>query len=93
MSAYLEMFWFVLCHSRKTQLAITLGFVFFFGIQLMGQMLVGGIEMHGPLAALTELIRHKLMHRYDHAAWVALGTFALLAIKCYRNDYRRLLGM
>jgi len=93
MIAAFEVFWFVVCNSRKTQLAIALGVVFFVGIQVMGQVLVGGIELHGPLATLTELVQHKLLHRYDHAAWVALGSFMLLAVKSYRKDKRRLLGM
>lgn len=82
----------VLCHSSRTQLAIAFGVFFFVGILLMGQVLVGSLELHGPLAALTEVVRDKLMHRYDKAAWAVLASFALLAVKTYRKDRRRLLG-
>ena len=83
----------VLCHSTRTQLAIAFGLIFFVGILLLGQVFVGGHELHGLLAPLTDVIRDRLMHRYDKAAWMALGGFLLLAIKTYRKDRRRLLGL
>lgn len=92
MSDWFEEVWVVLCHSRKMQLAIAFGVFFFVGIMVLGQVLVGGLELHGPLAALTDVVRDELMHRYDKAAWAALGSFALLAVKTYRKDRRRLLG-
>jgi len=85
--------WVVLCYSTRTQLAISCGVVFFIGILLVGQTLVGGLELHGPLAPLTDVVRDRLMHRYDKAAWIALGSFWLLAIKFYRKDRKRLLGL
>lgn len=83
---------FVLCYSTRTKLALICGAAFFLGILLVGQSLVGGLELHGPLATLTDVIRDRLMHRYDKAAWIALGSFWLLAIKFYRKDRKRLLG-
>lgn len=85
--------WIVLCYSTRAQLAIICGAVFFVGILLTGQSLVGGLELHGPLAPLTEVFRDQLMHRYDKAAWIALGSFWFLAIKFYRKDRKRLLGL
>ena len=82
----------VLCHSTRTQLAIGFGVFFFVGILVMGQVLVGGIELHGPMAALTEVVRENLMDRYDKAAWAVLGSFSLLAIKAYRKDRRKFFG-
>lgn len=92
MGSWLEEVRVVLSYSTKTQLAIALGIFFFLGITAMGQLLVGGLELHGPLAAVTNILREKLMHRYDKAAWLAFGAFALLAVKTYRMDRRRLLG-
>lgn len=92
MSDLLVEVWVVLCYSTRTQLAIICGAAFFFGILLAGQSLVGGLELHGPLAPLSDVIRDRLMHRYDKAAWIGLGSFCLLAIKFYRKDRRRLLG-
>lgn len=92
MSDWFEEVWVVLCHSPKTQLAIALGVLFFVGIMVIGQVLVSDLELHGPVAGLAHVVRDELMHRYDKAAWAALGSFALLAIKTYRKDRRRLLG-
>lgn len=83
----------MLCYSTRTQLAIIFGAAFFVGILLAGQSLVGGLELHGPLAPLTDVIRDRLMHRYDKAAWIGLGSFWLLAIKIYRKDRKRLMGL
>lgn len=93
MSDWLAEIWVVLCHSTRTQLAIVLGAIFFVGILLMGQLLVSGLALHGLMAPLTDVVRDRLMHRYDKVAWVALVSFFLLAIKFYRKDRRRLLGI
>jgi len=81
----------VVAYSTRTQLAIMFGAVFFVGFMLAGQVLVGRIELHGFLAPLTDVIRDRLLHRYDKAAWIALGSFLLLAVKAYRRDRQRLL--
>ena len=83
----------VLCHSTRTQLAVGFGVFFFVSIWLMGHVLADGIELHGPMAALTDVVRENLTHRSDKAAWAALGSFSLLAIKAYRKDRRRLFGV
>lgn len=74
-------------------MALAFGVFFFVGITVLGDVMVGSLELHGPMAALTDVVRDKLMHRYDKAAWAALGAFALLAIKTYRKDRRRLFGV
>lgn len=93
MSDLLAEAWTVLCYSTRTQLAIVCGAAAFVGVVLAGQSLVGGFELHGSLAPLTDVVRDRLMHRYDKAAWIALGGFWLLAVKFYRKDRRRLLGL
>jgi len=92
MGNFFEEVWVVLSHSIKTQLAIAFGLISFVSILLLGEVMVGRIEFHGVLVPMTEVVKEKLMHRYDKAAWVALGSFALLAFKTYRKDRRRLLG-
>lgn len=87
---WIEEVWAVLGRSVKTQVAIALGLISFVGILPMGQMLVGGPELHGPFAALNDVVREKLMSRYDKAAWPALGGFAVLGLKACRRDRRRL---
>jgi hypothetical protein len=77
-------------HSRRTQIALVLAVLFFVGLQLAGLVFVGQFELHGILAPMTDIVRDRLMHRYDKAAWFALGGFLLTAVKCYRKDRRRL---
>lgn len=85
--------WVVLLCSTKTQLALAFGLIFFVGILAMGDMLVARLALHGPLAPLADVIRDRLMDRYEKAAWVALIGFIVVAIKAYRKDRRRLLGI
>lgn len=92
MGDWLTEFWVVLCHSRRTQLAIAFGVLLFVGIMAMGRVMVDGLDLHGPLAAVTNVVREALLHQYDKVAWAALGSFALLAVKFYRRDRRRLIG-
>lgn len=93
MRDWLEEVWVVVGNSTGAQLAIICGVVFFVGILLVGQTLVHGFELHGHLAPLTDVLRDRLMHRYDKAAWIALGGFWLMAIKFYRKDRKRMLGL
>lgn len=93
MGDLLEEAWVVFRYSTKTQLAIAFGVISFVSILLLGEVLVGGVEFHGAFTPLTDVFKAKLMHRYQQVAWVALGSFALLALKTYRKDRRRLLGL
>jgi hypothetical protein len=92
MSAWFAEMWFVFCRSSRTQSAVAFGVLFFGGIKALGLALTSSFELHGPLAMLTEVLRDALMYRYDKAAWVALATFVVLAVKTFRNDRRRYLG-
>ncbi|MBX9848160.1 MAG: hypothetical protein K2X64_02610, partial [Rhodocyclaceae bacterium] len=83
----------VLAHSSRTQFAIVLGMVSFVGLMVAGDYFVGRIELHGALAPLTDVVREKLFHRYDKAAWASLAACLLLAVKLYRKDRKRLLGL
>lgn len=93
MNEKLEEFWVVLCYSTKTQLALGLAIIFFFGILLLGEILVGGLQLTGPLAPLTEPLRDIFMNKYDKVAWMAFGSFLLLAAKSFRKDRRRILDI
>ncbi len=64
----LQEFFVVLAHSKRTQLALVLGIVFALVLWQAGEYFVGRISFVGPLAPLTEVVREKLMHRYDKAA-------------------------
>jgi len=85
--------WIVFCYSTKTQLALGLGLIVFLGFPALGEVIVGQIELPGPMAPLSDAIRDKLTHRYDKLAWIAFIGFLALAIKSYRKDRRRLIGI
>jgi uncharacterized membrane protein len=90
---WLAELWVVFCYSTRTQLALAFGVAFFVCIMLTGDVLVGRVELHGSLAPMTDVIREALMHRYDRAAWMALSGLLLVAVRAYRKDRRRLLGI
>ncbi len=83
----------VLAYSPRTQFALVLSLVSFAGFILAGEHLVGQIELHGLLAPLTEVVRERIGHRYDKAAWASLASCPLLAVKFYRKDHDRLLRL
>ena len=93
MNGFLEDVWMGISQSTKTQLAITFGLISCVSLLLLGVVRIGRIELHGALAPLTDVVKEKLMHRYDKAAWAALAGFAFLAFKTNRKDRRRLLGV
>lgn len=86
-------FLIVFAHSTRTQLAVLFGFVFFIGINLLGDHFVSHFEIRGLLSPLTDVIREKIAHRYDKVAWASLVSFLLLAIRCYKKDRKRLLWL
>lgn len=91
--SWLEELIIVLAYSKRTQLAIWLGFISFVVILIAGEYFVGRLSLQGPLAPLTSAIREALMDRYDKAAWASLGGSLLLAIKSYRKDRKKILGI
>lgn len=93
MMAWLDEFLFVLAYSKRTQWAIWLGAISFAVILVAGEHFVGGLNFHGPLSPLTDVVRETLLDRYDKAAWSSLGAFLLLATKCYRRDRKRVLAL
>lgn len=88
----LEEFLIVLAYSTKTQLAVIFGLAFFVGTLMAGDYFASHMELHGPLAPLTEMFQEQIAHRYDKVAWASLGGFLLLAVRCYKKDRKRLLG-
>jgi hypothetical protein len=70
-----------------------LGVVFFFVITLVGDSLASRIEFQGVFASIADVVREKIVQRYDKAAWFSLVSFLLLAVKSYRKDRKRLLQL
>lgn len=91
MGSIIEEFLIVLAHSRRTQASLFFGLAFFILFQLVGAFMVNGVHLNGPFAPLTDTIREALLGRYEQAAWGALGSFFILAIRCYLKDRKRLL--
>lgn len=83
----------VLAHSTRTQLALLFGLGFFLGTMAAGNYFTSHLELHGLLAPLTDVIREKIAHRYDKAAWAILFSFLFLAVRCYMKDRKRLFGL
>ncbi|MBE7566644.1 hypothetical protein [Acidithiobacillus sp. HP-11] len=88
-----EEFLLVLQFSWRTQLWIYLGIIFFLGVLLGGEYFSNNFVLHGFLAPMSDVIREKILYRYDNAAWVLLGSSWLTAIKQFRKDRKRILGM
>lgn len=86
-------FLLVIEHSRGTQVALLLGVLFFVSFQLAGQVFVEQFELHGILAPMTDLVRDRLTHGYDKAAWAVFVGFLLAAVRSYRKNRRRLFGI
>lgn len=47
-------------------------------------------QLHGFLQPIGEVIRDKLLRRYDKLALLTLVSFFLLAVKTYNTDKKRL---
>ena len=82
---------YVLAMSKRTQVALILGVVFFLGISFVGEFHVSRLHFSGSLAGLEQAVIPKLLKRYDKVALIALISFWVLAFKCYKRDKRRFL--
>lgn len=89
----LQEFLIVLAYSKRTQLALVFGIVFGLILWLAGEYFVSLISFVGPLAPLKDVIREKLMHRYDKAALMCFLGFLGLAAKLYLRDRKRFLQL
>jgi hypothetical protein len=76
----------VVAYSGRTQAAIIFGLVFFVAIHLFGAYYLEDFQLTGYMAGLTDVVKDKLAHRYDKAAWVALISFWYTAFKLYHKD-------
>jgi hypothetical protein len=83
----------ILCHSKRTQLVVLLGVFGFVAIHLWGDYQLSNFELSGHMGPIGEVIKEKILRRYDKVALGCLISFFLLAIKLYRKDKKRLYGM
>ena len=87
----LELIAAIYTRSPRTQWAIYLGVIAFFLITLLGQQVVGNINVEGDLGPLMSEIATILSQRYDTLAIAALVGFWWTAYKCFQRDKKRLL--
>ncbi len=88
---FLEELLITLMYSKKAQLSLLLGPIFFIGIMLVGHHMVSNMVFHGVMAPMTEAVRSVVAFRYEHAAWGALITFWILAGKVLIKDRKKYL--
>ncbi len=80
---------YILAQSKRTQWAIILGVIFFFGIHLYGEHALANLEARGGISGLKDILIHKIAKRYDKLAWFTLISFWILAFKLYQKDKKR----
>jgi hypothetical protein len=80
----------IIAYSGRTQAAIILGILGFIVITLVGEYYLANFHLSGQMSGLTDIIRDKIAHRYDKAAWIALFSFWSLAFKLYHKDKKKL---
>lgn len=81
----------VLLHSTRTQLALAGGMLSALIVLAYGQFQVDSFKLHGPLAHITETLKHYFMHRYEWLALMVFLVFLKLAIRLFLEDRRRFL--
>jgi len=79
----------VIGYSGRTQAAIILGMVGFIVINLTGEYYLTDFQLSGQFSSLTEVIKNKLAHKYDKAAWGVLIGFWWTAFKLYQKDKKK----
>lgn len=86
----LEEFIVVFSYSWRTQLLLAAGIVLFVGLQIGGAWYIWHADLSGLPGPLADVIREKLLHRYDKAAWVILVSSIAAAVRAYVKDRKRL---
>ena len=80
----------VISFSKRTVWAIITGILFFLIINIWGDHAAANFELPGLYAGFSDLIKHKIISKYDKLAWSALISFLVLAVKLYRKDKKRI---
>jgi hypothetical protein len=82
----------VLSFSQKTQWVLLIGVILSISISIniLGEIMLEDFQLHGFLQPIGEVIRDKLLRRYDKLALLTLISFFLLALKTYSIDKKRL---
>jgi membrane associated rhomboid family serine protease len=81
----------VVAHSARTQVAIVCALIAPTVVLVLGHALTSTIVLNGPLAAFAGTLQGLLIYVYAGAALGGFLSFALLAVKFYKQDKKRLL--
>lgn len=88
--AMLTEFLYVFAYSKRTQFILLVGVVLFGGLLIGGAYTTSHMELKNVPDSVVDVIRNKLLQRYEKAAWGILGLSVLAAVKFYRKDRKRL---
>lgn len=89
MKDYLTDILIVIGYSGRTQAVLILGMFGFIVINLVGEHYLTDFQLSGQFSSLTEVIKNKLAHKYDKAAWGILIGFWWTAFKFYQKDKKK----
>lgn len=86
MKDWLYEFISVLAYSKRTQLAIILGFLGYFVILALGAYQLSDFELSGSMSSFSDVIKQKLLKHYDKIALGCLLSFLGMALTFYKRD-------
>lgn len=89
----LELIAAIYLRSPRTQWAFYLGVIAFFLITLLGQKMVGSINVEGNFGPLMANVAGIFSQKYDKLAITTLAVFWWTAYKCFQHDKKRLLSI
>ncbi|BCE03457.1 hypothetical protein [Marinicellulosiphila megalodicopiae] len=79
----------IFMNAHKSHFLIFMGVFLFIVINIIGRFMLSDFELSGYYQPLGEVIREKLLSRYDKLAWIALLGFFILAFKAFMKDWRK----
>ena len=89
MKNWITEFLLILAFSRRTLIAIILGVISFFVVNIFGYFILKDFQFSGVLQPLSESVGNLIGNRYDRVAWGSLIGFWVLAIQFYKKDKKR----
>lgn len=90
MKGYFAEIFIVIAYSGRTQAAILLGMIGFIVINLLGDYYQTNFQLSGTMEVFTDVIKAKLLHQYDKAAWGVLFSSWWSAVKFYQKDKKKM---
>ncbi|PHR65702.1 MAG: hypothetical protein COA51_04150 [Idiomarina sp.] len=79
----------VLGYSKRTQLAIILGFLGCFVILVLGAYQLSDFELSGSMSSISDVIKQRLSKYYHIIALGCLLSFLGTALTFYKKDKKR----